>query len=106
MYTAGGFSDSSLMPQTGTAAGSVVTMYMTPQKYRVIRRMNGISSLTSARLPPRRATISAAPMLNAVCSSTTGISRNQYTVSGSPLTSMTGISTINPTSICCSSTIT
>ena len=32
MYTAGGFSDSSLMPQLGTAAGSVVTMYMTPQK--------------------------------------------------------------------------
>ena len=34
--------------------------------------MNGISSLTSARLPPRRATISAAPMLNAVCSARGG----------------------------------
>ena len=32
MYTAGGFSDSSLMPHSGTFAGSVVIMYITPQK--------------------------------------------------------------------------
>ena len=106
MNTAGGFSDSTLRAHWGIVAGSVVTMYMTPQKYREIRRMNGISSLTSARLPPSRATISAAPMLNIVCSRTAGISRNQYQVSGSPLISMIGNSTTMPTSICCSSTST
>src|SRR5438874_1882843 len=86
MNTAGGFSDSTCRAQPGTFSGSVVTMYMTPQKYRVIRRKNGMSSLTSATLPPIRATISAAPVLNSVCSATAGTSRNQYQVSGEPLT--------------------
>src|SRR5215470_17791725 len=106
MYTAGGFSDSSLTTFSGTAAGSVVTMYITPQKYREIRRKNGISSLTSATLPPSRATISVAPVLNVACSATAGTSRNQYQVSGSPLTSTTANSTTMPTSICSSSTST
>ena len=80
--------------------------YITPQKYRVIRRKNGISSDTSARLPPSRATISAAPTLNIVCSRTAGMTSSQYQLGYSPLISMMGMSTTMPTSICCSSTIT
>src|SRR5215469_12126179 len=32
MYTAGGFSESSLIAHSGTTAGRFVTMYITPQK--------------------------------------------------------------------------
>ena len=80
--------------------------YITPQKYREMRRKNGISSDTSAREPPSRATTSAAPVLNIVCSSTAGISSSQYQLGYSPDTSMMTTSTTMPTSICCSSTIT
>ncbi len=80
--------------------------YMTPQKYREMRRKNGISSDTSAIEPPSRATISAAPVLNIVCSRMAGISSSQYTLGHCWLHSMTAVTTTMPTSICCSSTIT
>ena len=71
-----------------------------------MRRKNGISSDTSAIAPPSRATISAAPVLNIVCSRMAGISSSQYQVGYCPLTSITTVTTTMPTSICCSSTIT
>ena len=106
MKTANGLSDRTCFSQVDSAAGSVMIRYMTPQKYREIRRKNGISSDTSAIAPPSRATISAAPVLNIVCSRMAGISSSQYTLGYCPLITMTTATTTMPTSICWSSTIT
>ena len=56
--------------------------------------------------PPSLATISAAPVLNIVCSTAMGISISQYQVGHCSLASMAMTTTIMPISICCNSTIT
>ena len=84
MYTAAGFSCSRSFAHSGSVAGSVAMLYMTPQKYRQTRVRNGTSWLTSFSSAPIRAMIRDAPTLNRVCSSSTGTARNQYQVSGSP----------------------
>src|ERR1700761_638649 len=84
MYTAAGFSCRMSLDHSGSVAGRLAIEYMTPQKYRHTRVRNGTSWLTSFSSEPIRAMIRHAPTLNIDCNSSTGTSRNQYQVSGSP----------------------
>src|SRR3984885_13863971 len=77
MKTANGLSERICFSQLDSASGSVMIRYMTPQKYREMRRKNGISSDTSPIEPPSRATMSAAPVLNIDCRRMAGISSSQ-----------------------------
>ena len=106
MYTAAGLSCRISFAHSGSVAGSVAMLYMTPQKYRHTRVRNGTSWLTSFSSAPIRAMIRPAPMLNSVCSSSTGMARNQYQVSGSWESSTMMTMTTMDSISCCSSTMT
>ncbi len=106
MYTAAGLSCSTFLAHSGSVAGSEAMLYMTPQKYRQIRVRNGISWLKSCAPAPSRAMISAAPMLNVACRTSTGTRNSQYQVSGSPVASTMANSTSIDTINCWNSTST